>query len=180
MNTVTKISDLIAALQEYDPEGTITISLDGALIFHDEELGEVEYSFEPTVDFLCSKPDAERSDRVYFGLSKEDAERIVAGRPDQIEADLDAFLLSANPNIVTNAPVAIALAFDKGTYANLLAVVASCNLAEANSKGATTHGKLDVPKLLSMLAEDAAMTNTRPGSWEGANMQQVLDSHGYQ
>jgi hypothetical protein len=44
----------------------------------------------------------------------------------------------------------------------------------------TTHGKLSVSSLLAMLAEDAAMMNTRPGSWEGANMQHVFDSHGYQ
>jgi|GEM_PF-3175001 len=44
----------------------------------------------------------------------------------------------------------------------------------------TTHGSMTVPTLLAMLAEDAAMTNSRPGSWEGSSMQQVLDSHGYQ
>lgn len=179
MNSVTKIRDLIAALQECDPDGTITISLDGALIFHDDEPGEVEYSFEPMIDFLCSKPDAERSDRVYFCLSKADTERIVAGRPYQNEGGSETTLPPTNPAIVTDAPVAIALALSQETYGNLLAVVASCNLVEANNKGATTHGKLDVPGLLAMLAEDAAMTNTRPGSWEGANMQQVLDSHGY-
>lgn len=64
-------------------------------------------------------------------------------------------------------------------YQNLLTVVKNCNLAHQGSDGATTHGELDVPRLLTMLAEDAAMTNSRPGSWEGVNMQQVLDSHGY-
>jgi hypothetical protein len=63
------------------------------------------------------------------------------------------------------------------TYRNLLVVVDACNRTDPN---ATTHGKLDVPGLLAMLADDVAMTNTRPGSWEGSNMQQVLDSHGYQ
>ncbi|WP_186059716.1 MULTISPECIES: hypothetical protein [Burkholderia] len=43
----------------------------------------------------------------------------------------------------------------------------------------TTHGRLTVPLLLGMLAEDAAMVVTRPGCWEASNMSQVLYSHGY-
>ncbi|CAJ7811100.1 Uncharacterised protein [Burkholderia pseudomallei] len=31
-----------------------------------------------------------------------------------------------------------------------------------------------------MLAEDAGMVISRPGSWEGANLAQVLLSHGYE
>ena len=46
--------------------------------------------------------------------------------------------------------------------------------------GATTHGGLTVPALLAMLAEDAGLIITRPGSWEGANMTALLKSHGYQ
>jgi len=179
MTTFNRIGDLIAALQGCDPDGTIAITLDGALVFDDEVTGEVEYSFDPVVDFLFSKPNARQSDRVYIGLSKKDTEGIVSDRRNQLDIDLKESSLFTNPSIVTNAPVAIALAVDQETYVNLQAVVANCNLAEAKRDGATTHGKLDVPRLLAMLAEDAAMTNTRPGSWEGANMQQVLDSHGY-
>lgn len=42
-----------------------------------------------------------------------------------------------------------------------------------------THGKLTLARLTQLLLEDVAMTNTRPGSWEGSNMQRVLDAHGY-
>lgn len=66
------------------------------------------------------------------------------------------------------------------THANLLTVVKNCNQSHKDSNGENTHGELDISGLLAMLAEDAAMTNSRPGSWEGSNMQQVLDSHGYQ
>lgn len=179
MNTITRIGDLITALQECDPDGTITISLDGALVFDDETLGEVEYSFEPVVELLSSKYEADRSDRVYFGLSKKDTESLISDQRNHIGSDRGIASASSDPPIVKNAPVAITLAFDQETYTSLLAVVATCNLAEIDKQRATTHGKLDVPKLLLMLAEDAAMTNTRPGSWEGSNMQQVLDSHGY-
>lgn len=43
----------------------------------------------------------------------------------------------------------------------------------------TTHGPLDLFVLVEMLLEDVALTVSRPGSWEGANMIQVLTSHGY-
>jgi hypothetical protein len=43
----------------------------------------------------------------------------------------------------------------------------------------SSHGPLTLTKLAQMLLEDAALVVTRPGSWEGANMMQVLQSHGY-
>jgi hypothetical protein len=43
-----------------------------------------------------------------------------------------------------------------------------------------THGKLDLPKLAGMLLGDVGLAWRRPGSWEGANMLQVLSGHGYQ
>ena len=55
-----------------------------------------------------------------------------------------------------------------------------CTEADQARDGATTHGPLTVPALLAMLAEDAGMVLTRPGSWEGSNMDTVFSSHGYQ
>lgn len=43
----------------------------------------------------------------------------------------------------------------------------------------TTHGRLDIKVVARMLMEDVALAASRPGSWEGANMRQVLTSHGY-
>ncbi len=54
-----------------------------------------------------------------------------------------------------------------------------CTTADQERAGATTHGPLTAKSLLEMLAEDAALVITRPGSWEGANMATVLESHGY-
>jgi len=45
---------------------------------------------------------------------------------------------------------------------------------------ASTHGRLTLETLFEMLVEDVAMTVTRPGSWEAANMAQVFVSHGYE
>jgi hypothetical protein len=44
---------------------------------------------------------------------------------------------------------------------------------------ACSHGPLDIQILLAMLLEDVALMMSRPGSWEGSNMQQVMMSHGY-
>jgi hypothetical protein len=65
------------------------------------------------------------------------------------------------------------------TIALLAELARTCTRADRASDGATTHGPLTVPALVAMLAEDAAMVISRPGSWEGANMANVLSSHGY-
>lgn len=50
---------------------------------------------------------------------------------------------------------------------------------ENQSSEGNSHGPLDLFVLVEMLLEDVALTVSRPGSWEGANMRQVLTSHGY-
>lgn len=45
---------------------------------------------------------------------------------------------------------------------------------------ACSHGLLTIEQLAAMLLEDVALSVRRPGSWEGANMAQVLSSHGYE
>lgn len=52
---------------------------------------------------------------------------------------------------------------------------------EASQRGDfNSHGPLDMKRLARLLLEDVALAVRRPGSWEGANMLQVLRSHGYQ
>lgn len=64
--------------------------------------------------------------------------------------------------------------------ANLRALAERCTDGHRRQEGFTSHGALTISKLLAMLAEDAAMVISRPGSWEGSNMAQVLQSHGYE
>ncbi len=52
-------------------------------------------------------------------------------------------------------------------------------LERMNQSEANTHGRLDLPRLAAMLLEDVALAVRRPGSWEGAHMIEVLESHGY-
>ena len=64
--------------------------------------------------------------------------------------------------------------------ATLTELARQCSDVNLERNGATTHGVLTVEDMICMLAEDAGMVITRPGSWEGANMAQVFSSHGYQ
>lgn len=66
------------------------------------------------------------------------------------------------------------------TFAALGELASACSEADKFRQGFTSHGKLTPSKLLAMLAEDAGMVITRPGSWEGTNMTQVFSSHGYE
>lgn len=65
---------------------------------------------------------------------------------------------------------------DECTYLNLK------QLVDAMNRSRHVEGfpaKLTVGTLLQMLAQDCAMVVTRPGSWEGANMADILQGHGY-
>lgn len=64
--------------------------------------------------------------------------------------------------------------------ASLEELAARCANSHALRDGFTSHGPLTVAMLIAMLAEDVVLVVTRPGSWEGANMAQVLSSHGYE
>lgn len=65
------------------------------------------------------------------------------------------------------------------TAQSLAVLAAHCTRANKRCDGFTSHGALSVSAMMAMLAEDAAMVITRPGSWEGSNMAQVFSSHGY-
>lgn len=76
--------------------------------------------------------------------------------------------------------VKVELELRDDVYTGLVMAAQASSVANEQRYGATTHGALDVKTLLAMLAEDAAMTHSRPSSWEGSSMLQVLASHGYQ
>lgn len=74
----------------------------------------------------------------------------------------------------------IVIQVSEETASNLRALAVRCTDEHRRQKGFTSHGELTVSKLLAMLAEDAAMVISRAGSWEGSNMAQVFQSHGYE
>lgn len=66
------------------------------------------------------------------------------------------------------------------TAARLKELAQRCSEIDKERSGGTTHGELTAKALLAMLAEDAAMILSRPGSWEASNMATVFASHGYE
>ncbi|MDQ7979153.1 hypothetical protein QYH69_18035 [Paraburkholderia sp. SARCC-3016] len=74
----------------------------------------------------------------------------------------------------------ISIEISDATAANLGELAMRCTQSNRLREGFTSHGELTPSKLLAMLAEDAGMVISRPGSWEGANLAQVLLSHGYE
>ena len=65
------------------------------------------------------------------------------------------------------------------TAADLAELVRQLNANAGPEPYYNSHGLLTVKKLAAMLLEDAGMVISRPGSWEGANMADVLSGHGY-
>lgn len=47
-------------------------------------------------------------------------------------------------------------------------------------KDPLTNEALTAEQVIQALADDLGMTQNRPGSWEGANMQNVIDGHGWE
>ena len=72
----------------------------------------------------------------------------------------------------------IQVEIDDQTAADLVDLVKQIN-ADAGPDPFNSHGPLTVRKLAAMLLEDAVMVVSRPGSWEGSNMADVLRCHGY-
>jgi hypothetical protein len=179
-HVITKVKDLIALLQGCDPEAVVSLDVPAALTDGDPTDDGVYFGYEPVFDTCFSTEHAEVSDRVYIRIKETDLSEILTQLKSNKSGDQLETSTHEEKSIALNAPVAIAVAVSSDTYQNLVTVVKNCNLSHAERDGATSHGPLDVSGLLTMLAEDVAMTNSRPGSWEGANMQQVLDSHGYQ
>lgn len=73
----------------------------------------------------------------------------------------------------------ITIEISEETEQALKTLVQNANEHVDRNEDYCSHGKLTTKTLLTMLAEDAAQVETRPGSWEGTNMATVLSSHGY-
>lgn len=52
-------------------------------------------------------------------------------------------------------------------------------LDDTKGREHSSSGELTISALAEMLLRDVAMAVSRPGSWEGSNMIDVLRSHGY-
>lgn len=73
----------------------------------------------------------------------------------------------------------ITITISESTFDSINSLVDQINININSEEGANSHGKLTVKTAVEMIVEDLGLVESRPGSWEGANMAQVLSSHGY-
>ncbi|MDR5806642.1 hypothetical protein [Caballeronia sp. LZ001] len=73
----------------------------------------------------------------------------------------------------------IELELTKKVYDGLVMVASTASERNVGRHGSTTHGAIDVSRMLEMLAEDVSMMHTRPASLGASNMFSVFASHGY-
>jgi hypothetical protein len=71
--------------------------------------------------------------------------------------------------------ITIEISDDDAVHISKLLDLMALNGGEHNS-----HGTLTIKSLAEMLMQDVALAHRRPESWEGANMTDVLTSHGYE
>ncbi|WP_124919822.1 hypothetical protein [Burkholderia cepacia] len=74
----------------------------------------------------------------------------------------------------------IAVTVSEKTAAELDELVRLLNGNHESTERYCSHGLLARSRLFAMLSEDADLVISRPGSWEGSHMAQVLSSHGYE
>lgn len=74
----------------------------------------------------------------------------------------------------------ITIEVSEETAASLSELAIRCTEEHKRRNGFTSHGALTAPALLAMLAQDAGLVISRPGSWEGSTMAQLFNSHGYE
>lgn len=117
-------------------------------------------------------------------LHESDIDRLIASRKRAIEADADSVVEDAGmePEPVTADAdsVVVDVRLSRELHTTIRQLLRGVNAShQVKVEQACTHGLLTVAGALEMLAEDLGMVDTRPGSWEGSNMAQVLASHGY-
>jgi hypothetical protein len=80
--------------------------------------------------------------------------------------------------MVTKRKITVVL--DQRATESLGKLALACSAAHQARKRFTSQGPLTPTSVLLMLAEDAGMVISRPGSWKGSNVAEVFCSHGYE
>lgn len=195
------VRELLAILADCDPDATVNLSLSAAftesdkIIVSDPDVFAYEHSYTPNVSasFLTSAENHNaifdenhrirpgvKPNHVTIALSEEDAEHLLKLRRLGIERDNDDALLEPEPIETDADTVVVDVRLPRELHSTLRHLLRNFNQShQVKDEQACTHGLLTVAGTLAMLAEDVGMVWTRPGSWEGSNMAQVLSSHGY-
>ena len=195
------VRDLLAVLAECDPDATVTLSLPGFIdesdkaVTGDPDALGYEYSYTPDVsaNILTSKDnhaeffdennkwrDGVKPNHVTIALTEADTEKLLASRKRAIERDDDSDGMEPEPIVADAETVVVDVRIPRDVHTSIRTLLRSVNAShQVKVEQACTHGLLTVAGALEMLAQDLGMVETRPGSWEGSNMAQVLNSHGY-
>ncbi len=192
---------LMAILADCNPDATVDLSMPAFIdendktIINDPDAVAFQYSYTPEVSagYVTDKDNhAEildennrirpnvKPNHVTIGLSEADTERLIAARKRAIEQGDDSDGMEPEPIIADPETVVVDVRVRRDVHTSIRTLLRSVNAShQVKSEQACTHGLLTVAGALEMLAEDLGMVETRPGSWEGSNMAQVLSSHGY-
>jgi len=196
-----KVRELVAQLQGFDQDADVQLFLNEVYVCPfdaldatdsaDATAAEYGVPFEVTGSFVngAALPSGAPPNAIMITVAPDSVRRQLESLKHSSEwmaeehaNAVKAAARSAMPAVASGGAegaAAVALLVSQTTLNNLYEVVDACNQAHTDNDGACTHGTLTVPSLLAMLAEDAGMVFSRPGSWEGANMHTVLEGHGY-
>ncbi|TAA36378.1 hypothetical protein EAT51_19955 [Pseudoxanthomonas winnipegensis] len=195
------VRELQAILADCDPEATVSLSLPGFIdesdkgIADDPDVLGTQYGYTPEVSagFLTSRENRDqffdeannwrpgvKPNHVTIQLAEADTERLIESRKLAIERSVEEEGLEPEPVIADANTVIVDVKLPRDLHTTIRRLLHSVNAShQVKVEQACTHGLLTVAGALEMLAEDLGMVETRPGSWEGSNMSQVLASHGY-
>ncbi|MCW0399332.1 hypothetical protein NB700_001888 [Xanthomonas sacchari] len=120
---------------------------------------------------------------VTIGLTNDDTEALFAARRRAIERDAtdeEDLGIEPEPAVADAENVVVDVRLPRELHTTIRRLLGRMNASHrVKAEQACTHGLLTVAGMLEMLAQDAGMVESRPGSWEGSNMAQVFASHGY-
>lgn len=195
------VRELLTILADCDPDATVDLSLPAFIdendktIVNDPDAIAFQYSYTPaiSVSFMTNAENSSKildennrirpevkPNHVTMTLSDDDVERLIASRKRAIERDDESDGMEPEPIVADADTVVVDVRLPRELHATIRSLLRDVNAShQVKDEQACTHGLLTVAGTLAMLAEDVGMVWTRPGSWEGSNMAQVLSSHGY-
>ncbi len=187
------VRELQSILDQCDPDATVELNLPAFMLEADEEaLTDSALLFSSSVEFSVSPgfvgsswAEDAKPNHVDIVLGEASAERLLTARRADIKRlaedseSGDAYSLQA-PAVADADSVILDVRLSRELHQTIRKILWDVNRSDqVRQDGACTHGVLTPEGLLEMLAQDVAMVETRPGSWEGAGMAQVLAAHGY-
>lgn len=188
------VRELQSILDGCDPEATVQLNLPAFMLEADEEaLSDQTLGFASSVEFVVSPgflgssswAEGAKPNHVDIELGEASAARLLEARRADIQRLAqnaeggEAYALQ-EPAVADADSVILEVRLSRELHQTVRKVLWDVNRSDqVRHDGACTHGVLTTEGLLEMLAQDVAMVETRPGSWEGAGMTQVLAAHGY-